>query len=175
MARLPQARPFKQHQAKTLFLRVPGHVWSAVTGGRVREFRASAGNVPQLWKVPLPTVCVAYRRRRTADDYDYRLIMLECVRMEALGAITEEGLEAAGYVGDDAGALFRREWMIAEKKRFDPLRTVMVFTVRLVGPGDRELAGEALIKHLYGEYLEAEANTRTLKPRQPATRLAGAR
>lgn len=163
-------RPFKQHQAKTLFLRVPDHAWSAVSGGRVREFRASAGHVPQLWHIPLPTAIVIYRTRRSSEDYDYRLVMLENVRQEALGAITEEGLEAAGYTGDDASARFRREWMISEKQKFLALRQVMVFTVRLMAPCDREVAGRTLLNHLYGEFLgAAEMDTQTLRARRTLT------
>lgn len=154
-------------------LRVPSPVWPLVSTGRVSEFRAATGNVPQLWNVPLPTLAVAYRRRLSARDYDYRLVMLERIRREALGAITEEGLAAAGYTGDDARARFRRDWMIAEKKKFEPLRTVVVFTVRLVDLGDTRRVGEAIVDHLYGEYIAQEAHIRprtiSAQPR-PASR-----
>lgn len=151
-------------------LRVPTPVWPMVSTGRVREFRAATGNVPQLWKVPLPTLAVAYRRRLGVVEYDYRLITLEAIRREALGAITPEGLAAAGYIGDDARARFRRDWMIAEKKKFEPLRKVVVFTVRLMEPGDAGRAGEAIINHLYGEYFAQEAHTRsrTVSPKPRA-------
>lgn len=146
-------RPLKQRQAKTLFLRVPARDWSNVSGGRVREFRAAIGNVPQLWNVPLPTLVVAYRKRKATGDYDYRLMTLEGVRQEELRSITEEGLALAGYTGADARARFRREWMIREKRRFEPRRKVMVFTVRPVEEGDLERTGAALVERLYGEYL----------------------
>lgn len=172
---MPRAadRPLRQHQAKTLFLRVPTPVWPVVSTGKVSEFRAATGNVPQLWRVPLPTLTVAYRKRR-ATDYDYRLMTLLGVRREALGAITEEGLLAAGYVGGDARARFRRDWMIHEKKRFEPLRTVVVFTVRPVQDGDLEVCGRKLLDHLYGEHLASEADTRTRSIQTNGRATAGA-
>lgn len=156
-----EPRPLKQHQLKTVMLRVPTPVWSKVSTGRVHEFRAATGNAPRLWKFPLPILALAYRRRLGSTDYDYRLMVLEAVRREMLGAITEEGLAAAGYEGDDALARFRRDWMIAEKKRFEPLRKVVVFTVRPIqDDGDLTSAGLAIIEHLYGDYLAQEAHTR---------------
>jgi hypothetical protein len=153
-------------------LRVPSPVWPMVSTGRVSEFRAATGNVPQLWRVPLPTLAVAYRRRLSASDYDYRLMVLEAIRREALGAITEEGLAAAGYVGDNPRGRFRRDWMIAEKKKFEPLRTVVVFTVRPVQDGDKRRIGEAIVDHLYGDYIAQEAHTRprtiSAQPRTPS-------
>lgn len=154
------ARPLKQHQAKTVFLRVTSAAWPFVSTGRVAEFRAAAGNAPQLWKVPLPTLALVYRRRLGVARYDYRLMLLEAVRREALGAITPGGLEAAGYVGDDAFARFRRDCTIHEKRRFEPLRTVFVYTVRPVHPGDLETVGLALVEHLYGEHIAQEAQER---------------
>ena len=155
-----EPRPLKQRQLKTVMLRVPTPVWPQVSAGRVREFRAATGNVPQLWKVPLPTLAVAYRRRQRTLDYDYRLMVLEAIRREALGAITDAGLAAAGYEGDGALARFRRDWMIAEHRRFEPLRKVVVFAVRLVGPGDLDVVGRATIDHLYGDYFAQEAHIR---------------
>jgi hypothetical protein len=134
-----------------------------VSTGRVQEFRAATGNAPQLWKVPLPTFAVAYRRRLSRTEYDYRLMLLEDVRREALGAITDAGLEAAGYSGANALARFRRDWVIDEKKRFEPLRSVFVYRVRPIEPGDHEAVGLALVRHLYGQhYEEAQACPRTL-------------
>lgn len=167
-------RPLRQHQAKTVFLRVPSAVWPLVSAGRVSEFRASVGNAPQLWNVPLPTLALAYRRQR-AKHYEYLLMVLEAVRREALGAITDDGLAAAGYTGDGAMARFRRDWMIREKRRFEPLRTVFVYTVRTVKPGDLELVGVALVNHLYGDYLaqEAQARPRTVSAERGAAQAIG--
>lgn len=160
MPRRIEARPLKQHQVKTAFLRVPSWSWAQVSTGQVSEFRAATGNAPQLWKAPLPTLAVVYRKQ-LADRYDYRLMLLEHIRREALGTITDAGLARAGYEGEGAFARFRRDWMIGEKKRFEPLRTVFVFTVRPVQTGDLVDVGGALIEHLYGDYLAQEAQTRT--------------
>jgi hypothetical protein len=139
-----------------------------VSTGRVTEFRAAAGNAPQLWKVPLPSLAVAYRRRRNENAWDYRLMLLENVRLEALGTISDEGLRRAGYEGDDAFARFRRDWMISEKKRFQPLRRVHVYTVRPVQEGDFTLAGMALVKHLYEDFADAQERARAIVLRRRA-------
>ena len=147
-----------------------------VSTGRVSEFRAAAGNASQLWGVPLPTLAVAYRRRLAKREYDYRLMLLEDVRREALGAITDDGLARAGYEGDDAFARFRREWMIEEKRRFDPLRVMMVYRVRLLQDGDLDQVGRALVGHLYREYLEHDrARTLVIRERPPQEILDGYR
>lgn len=155
-------RPLRQRSTKTVFLRVPTQDWSAVSTGRQREFRAAIGNVPQLWSVPLPTLVVAYRKRRATKDYEYRLMTLEAIRQEALGAITDEGLALAGYTGKDARSRFRREWMLREKRRFEPMRRVFVFTVRPVIDDDITMTGKALVEHLYGEFLGQKAQERSL-------------
>lgn len=173
MPRSVEPRPLPQHRAKTVFLRVPSHAWPLVSTGRVTEFRAAIGNAPQLWRAPLPTFAVAYRRRLSKLEYDYRLILLEAVRQEALGTITDEGLLRAGYSGDDAFARFRRDWMIHEKKRFEPLRKVFVYTVRLIQQGDHERVGLALLDHLYGEYAqEAQQRPRSIQAQRGAARSA---
>jgi hypothetical protein len=146
-----------------------------VSTGKVSEFRAATGNAPQLWKVPLPTLAVAYRRQLSVAQYDYRLLLLENVRQEALGTISDEGLARAGYEGDNAFARFRRDWMIAERRRFEPLKTVFVYTVRPIQPGDYEVAGVALIEHLYGDFIAQEASTRTRTVQAHAGAPKGAR
>lgn len=156
-----EQRPLAQRQTSTLFLRVPSQDWPQVSRGRIREFRAAIGNVPQLlWHVSLPTLVVAYRKRKATGDYDYRLMTLEGVRREELRAITEEGLALAGYSGADARARFRRDWMLREKRRFEPTRKVVVFTVRPVEEGDIEATGRTLVEKLYGEFLARDAHDR---------------
>lgn len=136
------------------------------------EFRAACGNAPQLWNVPLPTLAVAYRRQLSAPQYDYRLLTLENVRQEALGTITDEGLARAGYHGEGAFARFRRDWMINEKRRFEPLRTVFVYTVRPVADGDLAEVGGALVRFLYGEYVETALDrARTIRAQRGAVAL----
>lgn len=168
-------RPLAQHQASTVYLRVPSQAWPLVSTGRVTEFRAAVGNAPQLWHVPLPTLAVAYRRRLSVAEYDYRLLLLEAVRREALGAITPEGLTAAGYAGDNAFPRFRRDWMLREKRRFEPLRTVFVYTVRPVHEGDLEAVGRSLVNHLYGDHLaqKAQERPRTIQAKRGAAQAVG--
>ena len=150
-----EERPLAQREARTLFLRVPSDVWPQVASGRVREFRAAIGNVPQFtFKVELPTLVVAYRKRKATAHYDHKLMTLEGVRREELRAITEEGLALAGYHGENARARFRRDWMLREKRKFEPTRKVVVFTVRPVIDGDLESTGRSLVERLYGEFLE---------------------
>jgi hypothetical protein len=136
--------------------------WNEVSTGQVAEFRASTGNAPQVWRTPLPTLAVIYRRRLSRLEYDYRVMMLQAIRREALGAITDEGLAAAGYTTEDAFARFRRDWTLHEHRRFSPLQTVTVFTVRPVVAGDRELAGRSLVAALYEEFENAVDTVRTV-------------
>src|SRR5437762_14049177 len=63
MPRPVEPRPLKQRRLKTIFLRVPTWAWAMVSTGRVSEFRAAVGNVPQLGRAPLPTPAVIYRPR----------------------------------------------------------------------------------------------------------------
>lgn len=153
---MPRAeRPFEQHRASTIFLRVPVDDWPQVIAGRRQEFRASSGNAPQLWNVALPSFAVCYRKRKATGDYDWRLMVLEEVRQERLAGISDEGLRLAGYSGsrEEAFALFRREWMTREKRRFTPSRKVFVYRVRPVKPGDREALAQGLLDQLYGSFL----------------------
>jgi hypothetical protein len=168
-----EPKPLGQYQCKTVVLRVPTQVWPLVSTGRVNEFRSSPGNVPQLWDVPMPTFAVAYRRRPSSSDYDYRVLFLATMRREALGAITEAGLIAAGYDGEQAFAHFRRDWTLHEKKRFEPLRTVFVYTVRPIQTGDHEIVGHALTEHLYGQHLaQAQLQPRTVQIQRRAPQVS---
>jgi hypothetical protein len=54
-------KPWTQHRASTIFLRVPTADWIAVRHGKTREFRAESGKVSQLWHVSCPVPVVAYR------------------------------------------------------------------------------------------------------------------
>lgn len=126
-----------------------------VSSGRVSEFRAAVGNAPQLGRAPFPTLAVVYRPRLKVGEYDYRLMLLEAARREALGTITDDGLQRAGYEGENAFARFRRDWMINEKKRFEPLRPVFVYRVRPIQDADLPAVGVAMVDHLYGEFYDA--------------------
>lgn len=142
-----------------MFVRVPARDWARVSTGRQAEFRVAVGGLAAAYgfenvTLPLPLFVVAYR---TSPELQ-RLMLLEDVRRERLIEITDEGLARAGYSGerDQAFARFRRDWMIGEKKRFEPNREVVVFTVRLPREDDVAVVGANLVRHLYGEHLAAQ-------------------
>lgn len=142
-----------------MFLRVPARDWARVSTGRQRDFRRPLNNVAVAYtkegvRLPLPCFVVLYRTEPKLDV----LMVLEEVRRERLIEISEEGLARAGYTGprDEAFARFRQDWMIGERKRFEPNREVVVFTVRPTSEDDVALVGRNLIYHLYGEHLAAQ-------------------
>jgi hypothetical protein len=142
-------KPWTQHQASTIFLRVPSADWAAVRYGGKREFRASSGKVSQLWNVECPVPVVAYKID-SFGRYDCALMVLEAVWQEPLGAISPESLKAEGF---ESFAHFRRYWCIREKRYFRPLHKTMVFKVRpWQAEDDRDMA-DALLKRLYGDFL----------------------
>ena len=85
-------KPWTQHRASTIFLRVPSADWIAVRHGIKREFRAESGKVSQLWNVVCPVPVVAYRVD-SSGRYDSALMVLEAVWREPLGAISPESLK----------------------------------------------------------------------------------
>jgi hypothetical protein len=138
-------------------LRVSAGEWPRIVSGAATEFRAAA-TMPARQDQPLPSPAVIYTRRREGSPDEERLVLLTRKRVEALGAITPEGLAAAGFHGerDVAFAQFRRDWILRERKRFDPLREVVVYTVRPFSMDDLPTTGAALIRHLYGAWLPSE-------------------
>jgi hypothetical protein len=91
-------KPWRQRRLSTTFLRVPYTDWPAVKRGLKAEFRAGSGNnqVPQLWGVHTPTLVVAYSID-SQHRHDGRLMVLESMVQEPLGAISAESLEAEGF------------------------------------------------------------------------------
>lgn len=150
-----RSRAGQQRQLKTAFLRVPTRDWAMVINGRQSEFRVALGNPASAYglqvRLPLPLFVVAYRTRHA----DHKLLTLEEVRRERLIEISDDGLRRAGYSGDhdEAFARFRRDWMVGEKKRFEPNREVVVYRVRLPVAGDFEAVAANLLKHLYSVHL----------------------
>ena len=144
-------KPWTQHRASTIFLRVPSADWTAVRHGNKREFRAESGKVSQLWNVACPVPVVAYRLD-SSGRYDSALMVLEAVWREPLGAISPESLEAEGF---ESFAHFRRAWCIREKRRFRPLHMTTVFRVRPWDSDDDRAMADALLVRLYGEFLGA--------------------
>lgn len=157
--RKPRAsRAGRKHKLQTMHIRVPARDWVRVSTGNQSEFRVGAGGLAAAYgfenvMIPLPLFVVAFRTRPEEE----MLMTLESLRRERLIEITDEGLACAGYSGprDQAFARFRRDWVIGEKKRFEPNRKVVVFTVRLPREDDVAVVGENLVNHLYGEHLGA--------------------
>lgn len=144
-------RPYTQRRLSTVFLRVPSRDWPAVKRGIKTEFRAGAGKgaVPQLFGVPTPIPVVAYAIRQ--GRHDARLMMLEQLWQEPLGAIGSESLQREGF---KSLAEFRSYWMERERKRFTPTRNVFCYRVRPWHAGDVDHAGDRLLRHLYGDFLD---------------------
>jgi hypothetical protein len=84
--------------------------------------------------------------------HDARLMVLERMWREPLGALSPESLAAEGC---QTLAEFRRRWMLTNRKRFTPSRIVSVYVVRpwRAGLDEREMA-DRLLEHLYAEWVE---------------------
>lgn len=142
-------KPWKQRQARTIFLRVPYAEWGLVTNGRKTEFRSSPRACPQLWDVEPPLPVVAYAIFRNGG-YKHELMVLEETWREPLGSITAESL-ARERQPDIAH--FRRYWMKRERRAFEPMREVSVFRVRPFVFQDEQNMARRLLERLYGEFL----------------------
>jgi hypothetical protein len=143
-------RPWAKRTVSTTFLRVPIADWPAVKRGLKTEFRASPGrnSVPQLHDLPTPSPVVAYAIRR--GRHDGRLMVLEELWSEPLGAISPESLAREGF---GSLAEFRAYWLRREHVRFRPTRQVMCFRVRPLREGDIEDFAQRAFEHLYAEHL----------------------
>lgn len=141
-------RPWKQRQARTIFLRVPYSEWKPITAGRKVEFRASPSAMPQLWDVepPVPVVAYCIHPQR---GYLRELMVLMATWRERLENISPESLAAEGQPDF---AHFRRYWMIREKTKFRPTREVSVFQVRPWQAHDETRMGERIFERLYGAF-----------------------
>lgn len=145
-------KPYKLRQSSTLFLRVPVTEWGAISRGTKHEFRSGTGNsaVSQLFNVKPPVPVVGYRVD-PRGTYSARLMVLEELWREPLGAITHESLINEGY---PTLAEFRRAWMRRERKRWRPTRIITVYRVRPWRDGlDEDLMAERIFRHLYGEWV----------------------
>jgi hypothetical protein len=148
--RAPTPKPWRQHELRTTFLRVPHGDWLGVRQGRKREFRASgnAASKVQWLKPPIPVVGYAIRPRDGA--YLSQLMVLERCWREELRAISPESLELEGF---STFAEFRRYWKIRHNKPFRPLDRVWVYRVRPWVPGDELELGARMVERLYGEHM----------------------
>lgn len=141
-------RPWKQRQARTIFLRVPHSEWKKVSTGTKREFRASPKAMPQLWDIEPPLPVVAYSIH-PQQGYVKELMVLTATWRERLEDISAESLAAEGQPDF---AHFRRYWMIREKTKFKPTREVSVFRVRPWEPNDDRRMADRLLERLYGAF-----------------------
>lgn len=142
--------------ATTVSIRVPTDDWPQIANGRATEFRLGMANHDPLSQLPAPMLAVLYRRARSGDAIDKRLMTFVGVRREKLGAITNDGLRALGYDGPQKEMFknFRRDWMLRARRRFEPLLPIVVVTVRAFEEGDIELAGSGLVRWLYSDALD---------------------
>lgn len=143
-------KPYRQAEAKTVFLRVPVHEWPAVKMAVKSEFRASGGHTTQVWNLTPPVAVVAYAVR-AAGTHDAKLMVLEDTWRERLGAISPESLVAEGC---KTLAEFKRQWARANKRRFPAMKEVQVYRVRPIAPDDIPTLGELLFRRLYREFLD---------------------
>lgn len=142
-------KPYPQHKASTVFLRVPAADWAAVKQGLKSEFRAQPGKTSGLLFVEPPTPVVAWSYSR-ARGYDARLMILLDRYQEPLMGITPEALAREGH---PSIAHFRRYLMARERKRFDPLKEVVAYVLRPFAPEDAREQADALLERLYGDFL----------------------
>lgn len=145
-------KPYQQTRTSTLFLRVPNSEWTRVKRGVKREFRSAPGAQSQLLAVRPPMPVVAYSVDRQGR-HDARLMVLEKMWREPLGAISPESLAAEGF---SSLAEFRRHWILTNRKRFTPTRVYAVYVVRPWCQGvDERLMADRLLDLLYGDWTEA--------------------
>lgn len=144
-------KPYQQHQASTVFLRVPAADWAAVKGGFKTEFRGQPGSISGLRFVQVPTPVVAWSYSR-ARGYDARLMILLDRYTEPLLAITPEALAREGHASI---AHFRRYMVSRERKPFDALKEVTAYIVRPFKAEDRAEQADLLLERLYGDFLPA--------------------
>lgn len=142
-----------QHQASTLFLRVPAVDWPRVRIGEKTEFRTMPRESSRLLTAYLPTPVVAYSTgsgpfRETVHE----LMVLEERKHEPLFAISEDA-EALAREGFESYDLFRRYWRARQRGVYRPMQKVWVWRVRRWESGDVIRQGAALLRQLYGEHL----------------------
>lgn len=141
-------RPYTQRHARTVFVRVPAVDWPAVKRGIKREFRGSLGKQSALFSVKTPSPCVAYSIVR--GSHDARLMILEEVRQEQVGAISPESLAAEGFESFEE---FRRYWMRRERSKFRPTKQVFVYRLRPWEMTDRDVMADLMLRRLYGDWM----------------------
>ena len=87
-------KPWTQHRASTIFLRVPSAEWTAVRHGIKREFRAESGKVSQ-WPLHMTTV-FRVRRWNSEDERAMADALLERLYGEFLAADNSRSYPSTG-------------------------------------------------------------------------------
>lgn len=143
-------RPYTARHARTLFVRVSPDDWPLVKRGLKRQFRGMPGKQSALWKAEPPVPAVFYCLKR--GEYDARLMVLEEMWQEELGAMSDESLRLEGY---ESFEHFRRDWMRRRRdgKKFRPTQKVFVYRMRPWEPEDEAELGTAMLRRLYGDWL----------------------
>lgn len=139
---------FRPASVSTAILRVPRVDWSAIIAGTKTQLRHGPRGKP-LGTLPRPVV--VYSHQNFKSDADARLVALEDITREPLGAISPEGLAAEGF---DSLKEFRRYWALRHHSHtFNPLLIVNVYHLALWTDGDRARFGDKLMTDLYGDWL----------------------
>lgn len=148
---------YPRRRASTQFLHVPLADWPAVKSGRKTEFRAVGRLAPSTSSIvtPAPVVCYTLRQYRRLPET--ALMVLEAAWSEPLGAISPDSLEREGFktIGEFRSYWQRRQY--GKNGPFKPLSIARVYRVRPWAATDRLEMGEALLRHLYGYWLDGDA------------------
>lgn len=144
-------KPYPQHTAATLFLRVPVEDWTRVKIGEKTAFRTVPGQrVARLQNTELPTPVVAYALSHMGE-YDCLLMVLEGHRVEPLFNAMDDP-EAIAREGFPTHHHFRRYWRKRRGGVYRPLEIVHVWEVRPWEESDFADMGRHVLQRLYGDF-----------------------
>ena len=154
MAQAPH-RP-RRSRVSTKFLRIPQVDWAAVVTGHKTELRRVHGKAfgerlhgPAPGCLVLPEVAVGWRKTRVPAGHEYRLLVIEEVWEEPLGAISPESLEREGCSSIEE---FRRYWNGRERHPFPPLATAVAWRFHPLPESERADAANRIFQRLYGRF-----------------------
>jgi hypothetical protein len=152
-------RPLLRLRAFTVSPSTTEVIRAAIRTGRGLGFGRGVPPLPQGHgsdSVETPVPVVAYKVSRDGE-YDSRLMVLESVWREPLGAISGDSLKAEGC---DTLADFKRAWLAKRKRYFNVLAVTTVYRLRPWEPEDARRMADRLLQRLYGDFLpspQAEA------------------
>ena len=144
-------KPYEQHTAATLFLRVPVVDWLRIKVGEKTAFRTVPGQrVARVQNTELPTPIVAYSLS-DLGEYDCLLMVLEGHRVEPLfNAMDDpESIAREGFANHHH---FRRYWRKRRGGVYRPMEMVHVWEVRHWEETDFEDMGRLLLRRVYGGF-----------------------